>query len=243
MIDRMRPLNSIVFATGGITAILLCTGCMQNAVVTEETHYDPVSVPLDSVKHAIVHLKMNAGEMELRGGAERLLEGTLTYNVAAWKPIVDTSVSGNDAQITIQEPERHRFSGDHTRYRWDLELNDQVPLTLHIACGAGRARLRLGNLDLEHVEVNMGAGQVDMDLRGKPVQSYSVHIAGGVGQATVWLPRDVGVRADAHGGLGSIDVVGLEKTDDHYENSLYHHANINIDVTVEGGIGQIRLVS
>src|SRR5579875_2007099 len=77
MIDRMRPLSSLVFATAGITAILSCTGCMQNAVVTEETHYDPVSVPLDSVKHAVVHLNMSAGEMELRGGAEKLLETTL----------------------------------------------------------------------------------------------------------------------------------------------------------------------
>jgi predicted membrane protein len=127
-------------------------------------------------------------------------------------------------------------------YRWDLQLSDKAVIDLEVNCGAGKARLDLGNLDLDSVKVNMGAGEVDVDLRGKPARDYDVHISGGVGKATVWLPRNVGIRADAHGGIGSIDVVGLEKNGDHYENSLYDHSAVNVHVSVDGGIGQIRLI-
>src|ERR1039458_5551387 len=37
----------------------------------------------------------------------------------------------------------------------------------------------------------MGVGELHMDLRGKPKHDYDVRIHGGVGEATIHLPRDV----------------------------------------------------
>lgn len=88
----------------------------------------------------------------------------------------------------------------------------------------------------------MGAGQVELDLRGQPKRDYDVNVSGGVGQATIHLPQGVGVRADAHGGIGSIDVTGLTKQGDHYENDLYDKAGVNIRLKVEGGVGQINII-
>jgi hypothetical protein len=53
----------------------------------------------------------------------------------------------------------------------------------------------------------------------------------------------VGIRAEAHGGLGSIDVRGLTKHDGYYSNDLYGNAKVNIVLKVEGGIGEIRIFS
>jgi hypothetical protein len=89
----------------------------------------------------------------------------------------------------------------------------------------------------------MGAGQVDLDLRGKPTHDYDVSISGGVGQATVYLPQGVGIWAQAHGGLGSITVTGLDKQDDHWQNNLYDNSKVNVRLKVEGGIGQIRIIA
>jgi hypothetical protein len=88
----------------------------------------------------------------------------------------------------------------------------------------------------------MGAGQVDLDLRGHPARDYEVNISGGVGQATVRLPQEVGIRADAHGGIGSINVSGLRKVGDHYENDLYDKTKVNLRLSVAGGIGEIRII-
>jgi hypothetical protein len=204
-------------------------------------HDEPVSIDLGSTERATVQLNLGAGELILRGGAEKLLQGRFEYNVAAWKPKVTYSTSGSNADITIKQPEG---SGGHgnTRNLWDLELNDKVLLDFTLNCGAGTTRLEMGDLDLQHVAIHMGAGRVDLDLRGKPMHDYDVTVAGGVGEATIRAPENVGVRADAHGGIGQINVTGLENRGDHYENSLYGNSKVNVRLTVEGGIGRIRII-
>ena len=130
---------------------------------------------------------MGAGELKLRGGATKTLEGRFEYNIEGGKPLVKSSINGSHATITIREPEHLRLGG-HQRYLWDLQLNDRQLLDLALNCGAGQAKFDLGSLQLRHVEVHMGAGQVDLDLRGTPSRDYDVKISGGVGQANVKLP-------------------------------------------------------
>ena len=204
-------------------------------------HDEPISIDLGNVERARVRLNLGAGELRLRGGGEKLIEGRFEYNVAAWKPRVRYSASGSDGDVTISQPESGGGFGD-TRNNWNLELNDKVLLDFHLNCGAGQARLEMGELNLQSVTINMGAGQVDLDLRGKPSRDYDVHVAGGVGQATIRVPDSVGVRADAHGGIGHIEVTGLENRGDHYENSLYGTSKANVRLKVEGGIGEIRII-
>lgn len=221
--------------------LLLLGGCEFDNEPSGPLHDEPVAIDLGHADHADVELDMGAGEMILRGGSQKLLDGHFEYNVADWRPKVTSSLSGAYATVTIREPKDVRVGGKR-RYLWDLALNDNMLLDLALNCGAGQARLSLGDLDLRSVTVHMGAGQVDLDLRGHPAHDYDVNVSGGVGQATIWLPQDVGVRADAHGGIGSIDVTGLEKHGDHYENSLYDNAKANIRLRVEGGIGEIRII-
>ena len=88
------------------------------------------------------------------------------------------------------------------KYSWDLQLNKKVPVDLALHFGAGQARLDLASLQLRGVEVNMGVGQLDLDLREQPKHSYNVAIHGGIGEATVRVPRMPGIYAEAHGGIG-----------------------------------------
>jgi len=204
-------------------------------------HDDPVSIDLGKVERATVQFNLGAGELVLRGGADKLLEGKFEYNVAAWKPRVTYSATGSTANLTIRQPRSGGGFGN-TRNLWDLALNDKVLLDFMLNCGAGQGRLDIGGLDLERVKVNIGAGQVDIDLRGQPSHDYDVDVSGGIGQATIRIPQDVGIRADAHGGIGQVQVSGLGKHGDHYENSLYGTAKVNVRLRVQGGIGEIRIL-
>ena len=60
-------------------------------------------------------------------------------------------------------------------------------------------------------------------------------------EATIRLPRDVGVVATVHGGLGSIDTHGLKEEDGQYVNDAYGKSPTTIHLSVNGGIGSIRL--
>jgi hypothetical protein len=234
---------SAPFALIPLTAsALLLTGCIElSHTATGPLREQPVSVDLNGAQRADVELDLGAGELNVNGGAQKLMEGTFQYNVPQWEPTVHTSANGSHATITIKEPEHVRLGGNQ-KYKWDLTFNDKVLYDFAVNCGAGQARLQLGDLGLRSVTVHIGVGEVNLDLQGHPTHDYDVNISGGIGQATVRLPQDVGIWAQAHGGIGSIDVTGLDKHGDHYENSLYDSAKVNVRLKVDGGIGQIRII-
>ena len=218
------------------------TGCEFDTSPAGPPRETSVHLDRGGIEHAKVDFNMGAGEMTVRGGASKLLDGKFEFNVPSSEPKVETSNNGSHADIRISEPKSSHVGGDR-HYAWDFQLNNRVVLDLAINCGAGQARLNLGDLDLRQLEVHMGAGQVDLDLQGAPTRDYDVDISGGVGKATIHLPKDVGLWAEAKGGLGQISVTGLDKKDSHWENSLYDKAKVNVRLKVQGGIGEIRIIS
>ncbi len=238
----MKTLMRASLSAPTVLILLATAACQFDSTPEGPTRQSSIHIDRGSAERANVDLNMAAGEMILRGGAAKLVEGRFEFNVPSWEPKVDSSNDGSQTTIRISQPENAHLSG-HRHYLWDLQLSDRVLLNLNINCGAGQAKLSLGDLDLRNVEVHMGAGQVDVDLRGKPTHDYNVEVSGGVGQATVHLPENAGVWAEAHGGLGSITVTGLDKKDNHWENSLYEKGKVNVHLKVEGGIGEIRIIS
>jgi hypothetical protein len=228
----------------GIFAVMIgcfcLSGCDFDPVVTGPERNDPVHLDGGTAERANVELDMGAGQLNIGGGAAKMLDGTFTYNVDSWKPVVSSSINGNHATVTIKQPNGAR-GGGKTKYVWDLNLNDHILTDLTINCGAGQAQLTLGTLLLRNLEVHMGAGQVKLDLSGEPTHDYEVKIEGGVGQAEIRLPKDAGVWAEAHGGIGSVNVTGLQKHGDHWENDLYNKAKVTVKLEVNGGVGEIRI--
>jgi hypothetical protein len=226
-------------------SFLLLSGCdVVNHEVTGALVDQPVSIDAGTSDRANVELDMRAGELRVSGGAHKLMEGTLEYNIARFKPEVSSSQNGAHATVTVRQPDGmgHSNWGGKMKNVWDLQLADKTLLDLSVNCGAGEAKLNLGDLLLRSLRVQIGVGQVDVDLSGKPEHDYEVTIHGGIGQASVHLPQGVGIYATAHGGIGSINVTGLQKEGDHWENELYDKAKVNVRIEVNGGIGEIRLI-
>lgn len=188
-----------------------------------------------------MNLKMGAGELRVEGGAEKLMEGRFTYHRLRLRPEVSYDAGGFRGHLTVEEPSR--IGTATPRYAWDLRFNDDKPLDLEVNFGAGECRLDLGELALRRVSVEMGVGELKMDLRGMPKHDYSVYVRGGVGEATIYLPKDVGVEADVKGGIGDIHAPGLEKRDGRYVNDSFGRANTTVRLDIRGGIGAVHLLS
>lgn len=226
-----------------LAALVTLSGCVIDNHRSGPIEYSSQSVELDNSEQVRVDLRMGAGDLRVTDGAQKLLRGDFSYNIPAWKPEVRYTHDGNRGSLIIEQPGRNHGSFGKTQYRWDLQLNNKVPIDLAVQFGAGQARLDLGSLMLRGVELNMGVGQLDMDLRGKVKHSYNVSIHGGIGQATVHLPIDAGIYAEAHGGIGSINVRGLRHEGDHWVSESYDQAENKIRVDVQGGIGEIKLIA
>jgi len=220
--------------------------CLSGCVIETQTgplRHDSFSVPRDSSEFLRVTFNMGAGNLRLSGGAAKFLEGNLDYNVDAWRPVLKYSAAAGHGDIDISQPGVHHGQAGNVKYEWGLRLADDVPLDLTVHFGAGEARLDLGSLFLRSVDVEMGVGQLDMDLRGNTRRDYDVRIRGGVGEATIRLPHDVGVYARAQGGIGSIRTTGLRQEGDHLVNDAYDHSKASIHLDVQGGIGAINLLA
>jgi hypothetical protein len=120
-------------------------------------------------------------------------------------------------------------------------LNDELPTDLVVKMGAGESDLDLDSLALTGLLLQVGAGKTTVDLTGDYAQDFAASIEGGVGEATVLLPSEVGVKAKAEGGLGKINAKGLQRVGDSYVNDAYGEADVNLNVDVEGGVGEINL--
>jgi len=220
--------------------------CLNGCIVETRsgpTRHDSRSVDRESVERLSVNLNIGAGDIRIRGGAQKLAQADFTYNVDAWKPEWSYTGTSSHGTLTIRQPgHNHAHIGD-TRYEWNLALNNDVPVDLTMHFGAGEAQLDLGSLALRSVEVNMGVGQLQMDLRGRPKHDYDVHIHGGIGEAVVHLPSNVGVWAEGSGGIGEIHTEGLRREGGHWVNDAYEDSKTRIHVDVRGGIGSIKLIA
>ncbi len=220
--------------------------CLSGCVIETRTgplQHDSFSVERDASQFLRVSLNMGAGNLRLSGGAAKFLEGDLDYNVDSWRPVLKYSTAAGHGNIDISQPGAHHGQAGNVKYEWGLRLANDVPLDLSVHFGAGEAHLDLGSLFLRSVDVEMGVGRLDMDLRGATRRDYDVRIRGGVGEATVRLPRDAGVYAKAVGGIGSIRTTGLRKEGDHLVNDAYDRSKASIHLDVQGGIGAINLLA
>jgi hypothetical protein len=225
-----------------IIAATLLVACQLGCVVTGETRHETKSIELDKSEMARVEISMGAGELQVTGGTPKLLEANFAYNVPEWQPVVNYRSGAAGGELTISQPKNAGGSFGDTVYNWELRLNNQLPLEVIASLGAGEANLELGRMNLRSVEVNMGVGEVTVDLRGEPKRNYDVQIQGGVGEATVYLPRDVAISARAAGGIGDIKTTGLENRDGVWINPERANAPVTVSLDVKGGIGEIRLI-
>jgi hypothetical protein len=200
------------------------------------------SIQAENAQSVRANLKMGAGELTLSGGADQLMEAEFSYNVADWKPKVNYDVSGETGELMVRQGSGGgiRLGGD-ARNEWDIRFNDEVPTNLSVQMGAGESNLDLDSLTLTGLDLEMGAGRTTIDLTGDYDRDLVASIQGGVGQATVQLPSEVGVRVEAQGGLGEINAEGLQMEGEAYVNDAYGDSETSLDVDIQGGVGQINL--
>jgi hypothetical protein len=198
------------------------------------------SVDLGEAESVRVDLRMRAGELNLTGGADNLMEGEFSYNVPEWKPEIDYAVTGTVGRLNVEQPAGTAHVGNANN-EWSLRLNNDVPMELNLEMGAGQATLILGELSVSRVEMKGGAGELTMDLTGDWKRDLDVQIKGGVGRVTVRLPREVGVEVSARGGIGAVNAHGLDRRGRTYVNDAFGKSDITVRVDVKGGIGEINL--
>ncbi len=262
-VTRLRLLLIIV------TALFVSLGCAVgnlrvDTVKVGELNKETQTVDVGDAKQVRVYIKMGTGELKVNHGAEALMRANFTYNVADWKPQVDYTVADGNGRLNIHQPAIEQLSArSDIRYTWDLKFNEEIPLDMRIECGAGSGDIDLGKLNvtrfdgklsagdftidlsgnqaLEHLELDMGAGNVTVNLNGDWEQNVEVYIQGGIGKTILYLPKDIGVRVIINKAIGKINTSGLTRDGDVYVNAAYGVSPVTVEINIQSGIGETLL--
>lgn len=215
----------------------LCAAC----IGVGETEVETQTVELGHAESAVIDLDMGAGELEVHGGARQLLEATFTYNVDRWKPRIDYDTTERQSTIKIRQGKTEGIPFGDTENRWDISLNETVPIDLRIEMGAGRGTLDLKDVRLIALDIDGGVGELKLDISGETEQDLDVYIDGGVGSATIYLPEEIGVEVHVDGGIGSVHALGLHNENGIYTNDAFGNADVTVTIHIDAGIGRIDL--
>lgn len=252
-----------------VTALSVSLGCAVgnfriDTVTVGELNKETQTVEAGDAEQVRVYIKMGTGELKVNRGAETLMRGNFTYNVADWQPQVDYTVTDGNGRLNIRQPSSEQISvRSDIRYTWDLKFNEEIPLDMRIECGAGSGEIKLGQLNvtrldaklsagdftidlsgnqsLDHLELDMGAGNVSIDLTGEWEHDVEVYIQGGIGKTALRLPKDIGVRVTVNKAIGKIDTSGLTRDGDVYVNAAYGVSPFTVEINIQSGIGQTLL--
>ena len=188
-----------------------------------------------------VELNLSVGELTLSKGAEDWVEGSIKYGKKKLKPEVIYNRKGNKGEVIIKQNNLNSFNNSNVKNEWNLELTDNVPMNLSVDSGVSSTELDLQGLMLEKLDINAGVGDLHVDLGGDAWEnSFETNIKTGVGEATVILPSEVGVKIKSEKGLGTSNVVGfISQGEGVYVNEAYEDADVILTVNTEMGVGDI----
>ncbi len=232
----MHKIKALAWIT--VLGILGLAGCVPVGDFQEETR----TFPVEDFTSASVTLKMGTGELQVQGGTRELFEGIFSFNVDKWRPEFEHySRSAGKANLVVRQGDASGVPMGKSKNRWDIYLNEKLPLELNVDFGAGEGRLDLRGLNIRSLEIDMGVGDLNVDLSGDLERDMHTIIDGGVGSITLYLPKDSGVKVSVDRGIGSVDARGFQKRENVYTNEAYERSDVTLTVDVDAGIGKVNL--
>jgi hypothetical protein len=241
-----RRTHTLRLVCAGFALWFAVIGCgLLSTTSVGDLRSETKSVDLGSATTARVQINFAAGNLNVEGGANSLMDATFQYNVDDWKPEVKYSVNGSQGGLLVSQQEAGSMLpvGKQVINDWTIQLNEAVPLDLEIQADAGNSKLNLGALDLASLQVKVGAGTTRLDLSGNWDHDVTAAVNAEVGDLSINLPGEVGVRVNLDKDLVSLSTTGLTKDGDSYINQAFGTAPHTLTLVIRAGVGAIELVA
>lgn len=221
--------------------LVLVSGCGAEGTVAQiQSAHE--SVEQSQAASARVFIDVAIGKVNLTDGSNRLMDATFQYTNPTLKPEVTYSVNNSEGTLSIaQAVDRNNLPalGGAELYSSDLRLSNQLPLSLDIRLGLDDANIDLSNLQVEDLEMRLGAGRVTANLSGNYGRNVNARVTGGVGDFTLKVGDRMATRVTVTDNLGKVTAHRLTQEGNTYTNAASSANTLNVGI--EGGIGHITL--
>lgn len=243
----------------------------QNAgdTITEEDGYTRITkrIKMKDIETIKVDLSMDCGKFEVCSDENDLMNGIFKFRENRQKPVINYMENEkNEGALAIcmkwTKDNEKNYDSDCKAYS-KIALSNKTPTDMHIEFGAGEGTFNLQGMQIKTIDIESGAGEfnvnlcntsvqkinmaagvgeANINLTGKRTNDLQANFACGIGEITVLLPSDVNIEIHTSGVLGSINAKGFERDKRHLYYKPEKESNINVNLDIAGGIGEINLI-
>ena len=217
------------------------------ALILYGIFYGGVNTDVDFKTHFVKPAETSYGKLNLDIGAARVGVDSEKNNLlkvdAQGAKLRHNNTYKNDMETAIfnfanknHSPAIYSTRGSN----YNFKLNENVIWDLDLDLGAISGTLNLENIATRSVDLDMGAGNLNIILGNKYGKS-DIEIDSGASNINIAVPRDAGVKIKLDSSLSKInmDDLNLIKLGDHYISPDYEEKDVKLGFRINMGVGRV----
>jgi hypothetical protein len=207
----------------------------QRQIQTQEISIDKQP----GAQSANVKINAGAGQISISGVSDKLVTGSLISNITTLETSSQLSDSVQNADISLKGG-NWNFGGHYTN-NLTVNLSSSTPINLNVNAGAASQNLDLSEVQITGLNINAGASSINLTL-GDKVDNATVSIDSGASSVHIILPKTVGAKVTADGGLTSRNFTDFKQLGNNtYQSNNYDQSAKKINLTLHGGASSFNI--
>ncbi len=195
----------------------------------------------DKTKRASLDLDLGGVDLEIGSTSDtNLLNGYVESQNVEKK--LDYTNGGEEAKILLKEKNNKINLKGNKGYKSRLNLSDKIFWDIDGDIGAVSGNIDFRNLRVNNIDLDFGAGDIDL-LLGANVESLNVDIDAGATDISITVPENLGVRVKLDGGLKHSNLKNLNWNliNGWYVSPNYDSALSKASIDVDMGVGNFEI--
>ncbi|KQC00351.1 LiaI-LiaF-like domain-containing protein [Pedobacter sp. Hv1] len=208
---------------------------------TKATFTEPLLAG-DSAKKNILNVSGGGTSFDLKGATDSLFIANVRKRFSNFILTKESSDSVNTLTFKLQDKnKRNSWSFNDGGNDVDLRLNTAPVWEMNLKLGAGQIDFDLKDYKVRTLNFDGGAAEVDIKL-GSLLPITDVNIKTGVADVKIRVPKDSGCRIKTKTGLSTKDFSGFTKIDEGlYETPNYQSSAKKIFINLDGGLSSFEV--
>lgn len=160
---------------------------------------------------------------------------------------VNSELEDGILEIDFTQKKKTRFTGINTAVpEYDLVLgNAEIPTNLKLDMGATDGTIELDETVLQKLDVDSGAGNLDIKFAEGSLPNEKSEVNVGTGKVAIYIPEGTAYRVEFSVGVGSVKIIDKEYTklgnDKEVVSSDFQSAKNKLDLKIDVGVGNFTL--
>jgi hypothetical protein len=200
----------------GVALVIGVTRSGRRVVFLGEMSDQKIIIEDEKVEVVSAWLEMVSGQMTIRSGSDAAIEVDLRNTYTEDRPQADYSVNYGVGLLRVTQPVSSApiLLGGRRVNEWDVKVGDALPLGFAIGV---------------HNDSTL-----DIDLRHHTHQNLLISLVVDASVATIYLPKQVGVRVvvDQRGGVVLVALPRQDGEKEVYTNAAYGQSDVRFEVSI-----------